>query len=352
VFVLDLPVTVSLQKALIFGVDSETFAIPAGFILDTMESREKDMQAINRVLLVSWRGDFVRAVDAGRLLGCQGLAQAWARPYAIVLQAGNKRGALLVDWLSGVQEIVVKPLDEPGWLPHGRRRDSAGAGPRGAHPRLRRGGSSAKRGALARTLAAKPRWRPATMSSDATRTDEATGGRAENKEPLLAFADALLASSSDEPGRAAGEIRQYVTFFLRDDEIGIPILQCREIVRRLAITRVPEAPDHVRGVVNLRGRVLPAVDTRKCLGYEASPPTARSRLLVVEVAAILRAAGGPGGAHSQIGRGRHRAAARATQRCAFRHRRGRDGDAVIYLTDAERILRPGPASSAPRSDEA
>jgi two-component system chemotaxis sensor kinase CheA len=112
VFVLDLPVTVSLQKALIFGVDSETFAVPAGFILDTMESREKNMQAINRVLLVSWRGDFVRAVDAGRLLGCQGLAQAWARPYAIILQAGNKRGALLVDWFSGVQEIVVKPLDE------------------------------------------------------------------------------------------------------------------------------------------------------------------------------------------------------------------------------------------------
>jgi two-component system chemotaxis sensor kinase CheA len=111
VFVLDLPVTVSLQKALIFGVDSETFAIPAGFILDTMASREKNMQAINRVLLVSWRGDFVRAVDAGRLLGCQGLAQAWARPYAIILQAGNKRGALLVDWFSGVQEIVVKPLD-------------------------------------------------------------------------------------------------------------------------------------------------------------------------------------------------------------------------------------------------
>jgi two-component system, chemotaxis family, sensor kinase CheA len=112
VFVLDLPVTVSLQKALIFGVDSETFAIPAGFILDTMESREKDMQVINRVLLIAWRGDFVRAVDAGRLLGCQGLAEAWARPYAIVLQAGNKRGALLVDWLSGVQEIVVKSLDE------------------------------------------------------------------------------------------------------------------------------------------------------------------------------------------------------------------------------------------------
>jgi len=112
VFVLDLPVTVSLQKALIFGVDSETFAAPTGFILDAIEIRERDLQAIDRVLLVSWRGDFVRSADAGRLLGCQGLAQPWTRPYAVVLQAGNKRGVLLVDWLSGVQEVVVKPLDE------------------------------------------------------------------------------------------------------------------------------------------------------------------------------------------------------------------------------------------------
>lgn len=110
-FVLDLPVTVSLQKALIFGVDAETYAAPAGFVLDTLEGREKDLQQINRVLLLSWRGDFVRAADAGHLLGCQGLAEPWARPYALVLRAGNKSGALLVDWLSGVQEIVIKPLD-------------------------------------------------------------------------------------------------------------------------------------------------------------------------------------------------------------------------------------------------
>ena len=112
VFMLDLPVTLSLQKALVFGVDSEAFAIPTGFVLDTLKSDERDMQVINRVLLLSWRGDFVRAADAGRLLGCSGLLQEWTRPYAIVVRAGNKRGALLVDWLSGVQEIVVKPIDD------------------------------------------------------------------------------------------------------------------------------------------------------------------------------------------------------------------------------------------------
>jgi len=192
------------------------------------------------------------------------------------------------------------------------------------------------------------------MSSDASQSPEATETSMASAEPLLAFADALLASSECEPGRAAGEIRQYVTFFLRDDEIGIPILQCREIVRALAITRVPEAPDHVRGVVNLRGRVLPAVDTRKCLGYETAPATARSRLLVVDVAgrdfALLvdRVARILKVAVADIAAPPENAKVRTAVGVA------RDGASMIYLTDAERILRPQPAAEAQptRSDEA
>jgi two-component system chemotaxis sensor kinase CheA len=112
VFLIDLPVTASLVKALIFGVDSETFAVPASFVVDNIEVREESMYEINRVLLCPWRGDFLRAVDAGRLLGCAGLAQQWTRPYGIVVEAAAQRCALLVDWLAGVQEIVVRPLDE------------------------------------------------------------------------------------------------------------------------------------------------------------------------------------------------------------------------------------------------
>ena len=112
VFVIDLPVTASLVKALIFGVDSETFAVPASFVVDSIEVREESMYEVNRVLLCPWRGDFLRAIDAGRLLGCAGLAQRWTRPYGIVVEAAARRCALLVDWLVGVQEIVVRPLDE------------------------------------------------------------------------------------------------------------------------------------------------------------------------------------------------------------------------------------------------
>ena len=112
VFLIDLPVTASLVKALIFGVDSETFAAPVSFVLDSIEVREESMREANRELLCPWRGDLVCAVDGGRLLGCAGLAQDWTRPYGIIVEAAAKRRVLLVDWLMGVQEIVVKPLDE------------------------------------------------------------------------------------------------------------------------------------------------------------------------------------------------------------------------------------------------
>ena len=111
VFVIDLPVTTALVKALIFGVDSEMFAAPASYVVDSIQVREEATTEINRVLLLRWRGEFLRTIDAGRVLGCSGLEQDWTRPYGIVVESASKRCVLLVDWLMGVQEIVVKPLD-------------------------------------------------------------------------------------------------------------------------------------------------------------------------------------------------------------------------------------------------
>ena len=73
VFLIDLPVTAALVKALIFCVDSEMFAVPASFVVDSIEVREASMHEINQVLLCPWRGDFLRTLDGGQLLGCAGL---------------------------------------------------------------------------------------------------------------------------------------------------------------------------------------------------------------------------------------------------------------------------------------
>jgi purine-binding chemotaxis protein CheW len=79
-----------------------------------------------------------------------------------------------------------------------------------------------------------------------------------------------------------GEVQAYLTFYLQREEFGVPILRSREILRVGEITRIPEAPPHVRGVLNLRGRVVPVVELRTRLGLPIVPLTPGARVIVVE----------------------------------------------------------------------
>jgi purine-binding chemotaxis protein CheW len=100
---------------------------------------------------------------------------------------------------------------------------------------------------------------------------------------LLRFADAVAHEAVPEQApRTAGELH-LVTFALGREEYGIPVGQVREVIRVGEITRVPQAPPHVRGVTNLRGRILPVVELRTRLGLEPAAVGARSRIVVVEV---------------------------------------------------------------------
>ena len=67
------------------------------------------------------------------------------------------------------------------------------------------------------------------------------------------------------------------------EEVGNYGPQVREVIRVSEITRVPQAPSHVRGVANLRGRILAVVELRSRLGLPPAEPTARARVVVVEV---------------------------------------------------------------------
>ena len=99
---------------------------------------------------------------------------------------------------------------------------------------------------------------------------------------LLTFADAILARPSAPAPAPATEVQAYLTFCLQRAEYGVPILRSREIVRVGEITRIPEAPPHVRGVLNLRGRVVPIVELRTRLGLPLAALTPQSRVIVVE----------------------------------------------------------------------
>ena len=103
----------------------------------------------------------------------------------------------------------------------------------------------------------------------------------EGPESLLRFADAL-AFFGDSKAPAPAEQLQLVTFYLDREEYAVPIGRVREIVRVGSITRVPESPPHIRGVTNLRGRILPVVEIRSRLGLQPGDVTMRSRILLLE----------------------------------------------------------------------
>jgi len=76
---------------------------------------------------------------------------------------------------------------------------------------------------------------------------------------------------------------KYLTFTLGQEEYGIGILKIKEIIGLMSITTVPQTPEFIKGVINLRGKVIPVVDLRLRFGMEAIDYTERTCIVVVEV---------------------------------------------------------------------
>ena len=85
--------------------------------------------------------------------------------------------------------------------------------------------------------------------------------------------------------RLAGK---YLTFALGQEEYGLPVLKVREIIKMMDVTAVPQAPRHVKGVVNLRGKVIPVIDLRLKFDFDPQAYTDRTSIIVVEVALQTR----------------------------------------------------------------
>ncbi len=75
---------------------------------------------------------------------------------------------------------------------------------------------------------------------------------------------------------------RYLTFFLTNEEYGIDIEKVCEIIEILHITCVPYSPDYLKGVINLRGKVVPIIDLRLKFGLPQCEPTEKSCIIVVD----------------------------------------------------------------------
>jgi purine-binding chemotaxis protein CheW len=95
----------------------------------------------------------------------------------------------------------------------------------------------------------------------------------------MATATATLQDTSSRAGK-------YLNFILANECYGLEILKVREIIGVMTITAVPKTPPHVKGVINLRGKVIPVIDLRLKFGLAEAKRTEQSCIIVVHVGAL------------------------------------------------------------------
>lgn len=100
------------------------------------------------------------------------------------------------------------------------------------------------------------------------------------KEKTMASVAQTLSKAVSEMTSKEGK---YLTFTLANEEYGIGILKIKEIIGMMPITSVPRTPPFVKGVINLRGKVIPVVDLRLKFGMQPMDYTDRTCIIVVEI---------------------------------------------------------------------
>lgn len=87
----------------------------------------------------------------------------------------------------------------------------------------------------------------------------------------------------DQEGSMASLAGKYLTFHLANEEYGLEILRVIEIIGLIEVTAIPRTPDYVKGVINLRGKVIPVVDLRRKFGLEEAEKTKETCIVVVDI---------------------------------------------------------------------
>jgi purine-binding chemotaxis protein CheW len=90
-------------------------------------------------------------------------------------------------------------------------------------------------------------------------------------------------SCINEDKNDSNELLQLVSFKIGNEEFGIDILNVQEIIKTVQITKVPNSPEFVEGIINLRGKVIPVMDLRVRLNLERKAQDKDTRIIVVEI---------------------------------------------------------------------
>ncbi|MDD2897481.1 MAG: chemotaxis protein CheW [Desulfuromonadaceae bacterium] len=86
-----------------------------------------------------------------------------------------------------------------------------------------------------------------------------------------------------DTGTQHDELIQLVSFMLADEEYGVEVLKVREIIRMPTITKMPNVPQHVEGIINLRGKVIPIISMRRRFNLMESENSSQTRIIIMDV---------------------------------------------------------------------
>jgi len=96
-------------------------------------------------------------------------------------------------------------------------------------------------------------------------------------------AETLFEENRIQEDSASTRQGKYLTFCLAKESYGIGIMHIREIIEMMPVTAIPRVPDYIRGVVNLRGKIIPIIDFRLKFGMPSTEQTSQTCIIVVEI---------------------------------------------------------------------
>jgi hypothetical protein len=131
-------------------------------------------------------------------------------------------------------------------------------------------------------------------------------------------------NTNKSPSRSLAHepLLQLVGFRVGGEEFGIDILRVQEIIRAQQLTRVPNSPEFMEGVMNLRGKIIPVIALRKRFGLGQAPPDKQNRIVVVEIQGTVlgtTTTSRPGRARIRLGSGESRRPATHPAGCRSPH---------------------------------
>jgi purine-binding chemotaxis protein CheW len=95
--------------------------------------------------------------------------------------------------------------------------------------------------------------------------------------------ESIASAGSHVPLARSARAGKFLTFTLSEEIYGLEILTVQEIIGRMTVTHVPKTPGYVRGVINLRGKVIPVVELRLKFGMDAAPDDERTCIIVLRI---------------------------------------------------------------------